>query len=92
TGNAAQVRSLYPGLRGDERWWRYAEARADSSLRVHFFAVQDGYPEVTGGSAEVVFDVSFVQAGREDRPQPYMMRAVLERDGSRWRVAEVRYF
>ncbi|MEW5926260.1 MAG: serine/threonine-protein kinase [Gemmatimonadota bacterium] len=92
TGDARRVRALYPGLSGSEPWWRYAEARADSALRVHFFQVQDGYPEVAGDSAVVLFDVSFVRAGSGELPRPWLLKAVLERDGSRWRIAEVRYY
>jgi hypothetical protein len=83
---------VYPGLSGDERWWRWAEARADSSLRVQFYRIQDGFPQVEGGSAVAVFDVSLVQAGAEDLPRPWLLRAVLANDDGRWRVSEIRYY
>jgi hypothetical protein len=93
TGDASRVRGAYPGLRGEEPWWQFAEANRAAGLRTAYFALQPGSPHlIAPDSAEAFFDVGLTYSGSEERPQPFMFRAILRRAGARWRLVEVRYF
>jgi eukaryotic-like serine/threonine-protein kinase len=94
TGNAAGVRRIYPGMRGDEPWWQFASARSGVGLRLTFFDVQAGSPSLTGdAAAEAIFETTYsYRDGAEEARQWFMFRALLSFDGTRWRIAEVRYY
>ena len=92
SGDEGRLRSVYPGLRGDEPWWQFAASHAKESLRVAYREVLSGYPQVEGDSAEVRFTVSLTYVGNSGAPRPTTFLARLTREASRWRIAEVRYF
>jgi serine/threonine protein kinase len=94
TGSTAETRRVYPGMRGDEAWWRFASARAGSGVQVSYFEMVEGSPRLTGdAAAEVDFEVTFNYVdGTETARQYFVFRAALAFENDRWRIRGLRQY
>jgi hypothetical protein len=85
TGSAERVRRVYPGLSGEESWWRVVRSFGDAPIDVMLYR-QNVVNQ--GTTATAVYSGRVSDAARQS--PPFVLRIQLERASqSSWRITRI---